>query len=344
MIKLQAVLTTIQEPTESVRALAAALSTYAAGLIVIGDRKGPSRFEIPSADFFPLERQHGLPFKLARMLPEGHYSRKNLGYLIAFERGAQCVYETDDDNAPLPRWEPRNETISAQRTHARRWLNVYRLFSDELIWPRGFPLDRIRDPKTCEHDADSSLENITAPIQQGLANGAPDLDAVWRLVFERPVDFKVAPSVWLPPGTYCPFNSQTTWWWPEAFPLMYLPSFCSFRMCDIWRSLVAQRCLWEMGRGLLFHAAEVFQQRNTHNLLHDFKDETPGYLNNDRIITVLNECTLSPGPENTRPNLRRCYLALVQASIIPSEEVPLIDAWLDDFDGVSTRINSRPSS
>ena len=38
--------------------------------------------------------------------------------------------------------------------------------------------------------------------------------------------------------------------------LMYLPSTCTFRMTDIWRSLIAQRCLWELGQGVVFHAAD----------------------------------------------------------------------------------------
>ena len=257
MTKLHAVLTTVQEPTESVRALADVLSKVDAELIVIGDRKGPSQFEIPSVDFCPLEKQVELSFRLARMLPTGHYSRKNLGYLIAFSRGAGCIYETDDDNAPLPGWAPRLQRVAAQKVAPRPWLNVYQLFSDKLIWPRGFPLDRIRNPETYRHDAGSPLETVNAPIQQGLANGAPDVDAVWRLVLDRPFDFEAGASVWLPPGTYCPFNSQTTWWWPDAFPLMYLPSHCTFRMTDIWRSFIAQRCLWEFGCGLVFHTAEV---------------------------------------------------------------------------------------
>ena len=175
---------------------------------------------------------------------------------------------------------------------------------------------------------------MRAPIQQGLANGAPDVDAVWRLVLDRPIDFEAGrPSVWLPPRTYCPFNSQTTWWWPVAYPLMYLPSYCSFRMTDIWRSFVAQRCLWEIDCGLVFHAAEAVQLRNPHNLLRDFKDEVPGYLENDRICQVLNARPLAAGEPHVGANLRACYAALVGAGLIPADELPLVDAWLADCGG-----------
>ena len=111
-----------------------------------------------------------------------------------------------------------------------------------------------------------------APIQQGLVNGSADVDAIWRLVMDREFFFEPRASVFLEPGNWCPFNTQTTWWWPVAYPLLYIPSYCSFRMCDIWKSFVAQRCLWELDMGIVFHAPEVYQDRNVHDLMRDFRD------------------------------------------------------------------------
>src|SRR5688572_25265586 len=101
---LVCVMTTIQPPTACARHLAEVLGERGAPLIVVGDRKGPARFELPGAEFYPLEEQRRLPYRLARKLPAGHYSRKNLAYLLAVGRGAGCVYETDDDNMPGPTW------------------------------------------------------------------------------------------------------------------------------------------------------------------------------------------------------------------------------------------------
>ena len=345
MTSLAAVLTTIQEPTSCVRTLSTALDRIKVRLIVIGDMKGPNSFPLPTADFYPLATQGDLAFKLAPLLPTGHYSRKNLGYLIAFGRGVGCIYETDDDNSPLPNWKIRTETVTAQKSEPRRWLNVYRLFTNDLIWPRGFPLDAVRASDTYTHDASMALQIVRAPIQQGLANGAPDVDAVWRLMLDHPVDFAPGPSIWLPPRTYCPFNSQSTWWWSVAFPLMYLPNYCSFRMTDIWRGLVAPRCLWELGMGLVFHSAEVNQLRNIHNLMLDFRDEIPGYLDNNRIVDVLNSCSLLPGERKVGDNLRLCYQALSDSLIIPPEEMALVDAWLSDTSAaVQTSYYGQPSA
>jgi len=328
---LACVLTTIQQPTASVRRLAQAVGREGATLIVIGDRKGPASYECPATEFLPIAQQQSLGFEITPLLPENHYVRKNLGYLKAMQSGAQCIYETDDDNMPLPSWAPRELVASLEPIEARSWANIYRLFSpDDLIWPRGFPLNLVSDETTFSHASVGSLLAIEAPIQQGLADGSPDVDAAWRLLLDREYSFPERPGFWLPPNTWCPFNSQSTWWWPVAYPLMYLPVNCTFRMTDIWRSLVAQRCLWALGCGMAFHGSEVLQERNIHNLMRDFKDEVPGYLQNERIAGILSETELEPGDEAVSRNMRTCYSALVEAAIMPKAELPPVDAWLAD--------------
>jgi len=344
---LNCVITTIQRPTASVRKLAAALANDSGQLIIVGDTKGPDAFDLGDINgfnssqltFMQIEAQLASGFKLAKLLPTKHYCRKNIGYLHAIRAGATCIYETDDDNAPMDSWNPRKEhvkslaVLKSSDTGTPSWLNVYRHFSDELIWPRGLPLDKIRSGQTEANDfaaAANSAGEIWAPIQQGLADGSPDVDAIWRLVLDREFTFKRSASAMLPPGQWCPFNTQTTWWWPIVYPLLYIPSYCSFRMCDIWKSFVAQRCLWELGTGVVFHAPEVWQDRNVHNLMRDFSDEIPGYEQNNQIAEILNGVSLQAGLENVAANLRACYQALIGEEIFPVKELPLLDAWLQD--------------
>lgn len=331
---LAAVVTTIQSPTPAVIALARQMQLAGRDLIIVGDRKGPLAYPLDGARFYSFEEQNNLEFKLGRLLPADHYGRKNLGYLQALAQRAECIYETDDDNAPLPSWQPREvdvEAVSAERTE---WLNAYRHFSGHYIWPRGFPLDEVSRSTDCGSLKKVLAHRVTAPIQQGLANGSPDVDAVWRLVLDAPIEFEDRPSIWLPPGSWCPFNSQSTWWWPEAYPLMYLPSYCSFRMTDIWRSFIAQRCLWELGYGVVFHGAEVFQARNEHNLMRDFSDEISGYLRNKELVGILRELRLQPGASAIGDNLRGCYRALAARGFFPEKELLLLEAWLDDLKAI----------
>ena len=330
-MSIACVVTTIQSPTDCIHELARRLGELSAPLYIVGDKKGPAAFDVPGARFYSINRQETLSYALARLLPVGHYTRKNLGYLLAIADGASCIYETDDDNMPNAHWSPREVVAEAQMMSPRSWANVYRVFSDDLIWPRGFPLDRITDEATFEHDAQAPSVSLRAPIQQGLADLSPDVDAVWRLLNTNEFYFRRGASLALPEGTWCPFNSQTTWWWPEAYALMYLPSHCSFRMTDIWRSFIAQRCLWAMGHSLVFHAPEAIQERNEHRLIADFRDEVPGYLQNDTIVEELGRLELASGTEAVAGNLVRCYERLIECEIFPPEELPLVRGWCEDL-------------
>lgn len=330
-ITLIGVTTTIQGPTASVRKVVSALNRVGSKLIVIGDKKGPARYEMEGVEFLPLAAQLVSVFNLARKLPVGHYARKNIGYLAAITQGAGSIYETDDDNAPLADWAPRTEIVQACSFADRGWMNVYRFFCDGNIWPRGFPLDAVRAQLSKSPRLSQEMTAVRAPIQQGLVNNSPDVDAVWRLVMDRSFNFQAGPSVLLPHGAWCPFNSQSTWWFPVAYPLMYLPSYCSFRMTDIWRSFVAQRCLWELDCGVVFHAAEVVQERNEHDLMRDFADEIPGYMRNRELAQTLESLDLEKGTQALVNNILRCYEALVSAAFFPAKELDLVNAWLFDY-------------
>ncbi|WP_319533719.1 STELLO glycosyltransferase family protein [uncultured Cohaesibacter sp.] len=330
------VITTIFEPTECVKELSRFHEAYNLGpLIVAGDRKGPLSFDLNNARFLDIDKQVSLFPEFATTLPTNHYARKNVGYLFAMKEGAECIYETDDDNRPNDVWKPRSINVEAPKIVAadKAWVNVYKYFTEAHIWPRGLPLDFVSapQPELQNHDG-----KVYAPIQQGLVDNSPDVDAVWRLLFDRPFDFDRSRqhSVLVPPNVWSPFNTQSTWWWPDAYPLMYIPSHCSFRMCDIWKSFVAQRCLWELGTGVVYHAPEVIQERNPHDLMKDFADEVPGYLNNRQIAEYLTGTALLPGTQNVSANLRTCYETLVGKGIFPEQELTLVNLWCDQIESL----------
>lgn len=328
---LYSVITTIQAPTAAVRKLNRRLLRYNGKLLIIGDSKGPFEYPVKEASLVPLAKQLSLDYKLPKLLPTKHYTRKNVGYLLSISHGAGCIYETDDDNCPTAGWQMRDEHTEASMVTRLHWCNVYRYFSDELIWPRGLPLDQIRSGKKGKMTALSKAKRTYSPIQQGLVNRSADVDAVWRLVLDKPVKFNKGGSVALAPGVWCPFNSQNTWWWPAAYPLMYLPSGCTFRMTDIWRSFIAQRCIWALGGCVVFHAPDAVQDRNEHRLIKDFEDEVPGYLLNDQFRGILDSLTLAKGLDSVGHNMLKCYEALVEKAIFPKSELKLVKAWLRDL-------------
>jgi hypothetical protein len=295
---------------------------------VIGDTKSPKDFELEGCDFYSVERQLGMGLSFPGICPTRHYARKNIGYLQAIRDGAKLIIETDDDNMPRSAFYeslgPR-QTIPALRDTG--WVNVYRYYSDLHIWPRGLPLDAVNDPLP---ELPSPTE-VYCPIQQGLADDNPDVDAVYRLLLPLSVTFRGPLRLALESNAWCPFNSQNTIFFEEAFALLYLPAYCSFRMTDIWRSFVAQRIAWENGWSILFREATVDQSRNDHSLMKDFEDEIPGYLHNRTIARTLQALTLKRGTEHIRANVRECYKALVEGGFVGEAELPLLDAWLGDL-------------
>ena len=299
-------------------------------VIIIGDTKSPADFDLPGARFLDIEAQYATGLSSARLCPTRHYARKNVGYLLAIRDGAGLIQETDDDNLPIAGFfDPVARAVAVPTVRQTGWINVYRYFTDGAIWPRGLPLDEIHRPLPAFEAL--AVEAADCPIQQGLANGNPDVDAIFRLIQPRDVTFRSDRRLALAPGAWCPFNSQNTAWFPDAFPLLYLPAHCSFRMTDIWRSFVAQRIAWENGWTILFHHATVWQERNPHNLMRDFEDEIPGYVNNARIAATLGALSLTAGPAAMADNLILCYAALTGLGVVGELEIPLLRCWLADL-------------
>jgi hypothetical protein len=102
-------------------------------------------------------------------------------------------------------------------------------------------------------------------------------------------------------------------------------------MTDIWRSFIAQRCLWELGYKMIFHCSEVKQLRNDHVIMNDFSDEVVGYLSNQNIRNILTGLKLKEGQECVFENLYKCYEAMVSNGFIGKEELNLVNAWSADL-------------
>lgn len=327
------VITSISSPNRILRTYAEECAKRGMRFIVVGDAKSPSDFAMANCDFWSLDRQKQSDFGLATKLPENHYARKNIGYLLALKKRPDVIIETDDDNLPQDGfWEERKLRSEARLLVGQGWVNVYKYFTSMNIWPRGFPLEHVWNdiPSVDTVEAQEAM----CPVQQGLSDGNPDVDAIYRLAMPLPVRFGASKSVALGKGSWCPFNSQNTTWFKAAFPLLYLPSYCSFRMTDIWRSYIAQRIFWECNWQVLYHNATVCQKRNKHDLMQDFRDELDGYLNNDGMCEELSEVGLKRGPENILENLIICYRRLVETGYLDKRELPVVETWIRDFETI----------
>ncbi len=325
-MKTAVVVTSISGPNEILQSIAKGCGRAGWDFYVAGDRKSPGNFHLEGCRFLDVASQKAVPFRYAELCPENSYVRKNLGFLQAISEGAELIVETDDDNLPLEDfWRERGRAVDADVAAGAGWTNVYALFSEGFVYPRGFPLPLVRQP------AGPVVQGgAICPIQQGLVDEAPDVDAIYRLIQGEAPPFIPRRPVVLGENVWCPFNSQNTAFFREVFPLLYLPAFCTFRATDIWRGFVAQRVLWSCGWNLSFHQADVRQIRNPHNLLSDFELEVPVYLQTQRMVEALESLPLARGAVGE--NLLRCYELLASIGVVGEREPEFVDAWLSDLE------------
>lgn len=260
--------------------------------VVVGDRKTPSNWTCEGVTYLDIDKQAELYPEFAALLPENTYIRKMLGYLFAIDNGAEYIFETDDDNIPYPDAATQIESDISTPTVARdsvasvgRWVNIYSLFQSQNCWPRGFPIQMLNDETT--NPVVRENPDDTWGVLQYLADEDPDVDAIYRMVVSDPVYFRREYKVSLENGTYSPFNSQATLWKKEFFPMMFLPLGVTDRVADILRGYMTLSALWARESTLCYSSPIVYQERNAHNLLNDFKLEGGLYENADRWAEIL---------------------------------------------------------
>lgn len=292
-------------------------------VVIVGDRKSVPIKEEDNLVFLSVSAQAKLGYRLLENCPYDHYGRKNIGYIYAIKQGADIIYETDDDNIPNRNWrEPEFKATSILETD-NIFFNIYSKFTDRQIWPRGLPLDEIQSsPSGTLRQAD-----VKVAVWQGLADRDPDVDAIYRLLNSDDVFFWQQEPFALDKNVYSPFNSQNTFWARESFPLMYLPLTVSFRFTDILRGYVAQRILWQNDLYLGVLGATVDQERNWHNLMKDFHDEIVCYTRVKELVEILSRIDLRA---NVPESLINVYRMLRDLRFVKSEEIKLLEAWLED--------------
>ena len=316
------VITSIYSPSPAVKKFSG-LSAYS--VIVVGDKKTPVDWEQRGVDFVPWNDSRLIDSRLAELIPFNHYSRKNLGYLVAMKEKPSSIIDTDDDNLPLDDFGFPNLSFEGETTADNLgFINVYQHFSKKKIWPRGLPvLDILK-----EFRLTNTFNRSEIGIWQGLANGDPDVDALYRLTDNSECIFEEQEPLVLGSGTWSPFNSQNTLFRPELFPLLYLPSSVSFRFTDILRSFIAQPITWSQGYRLGFTKATVFQDRNPHDYLADLLSEVPMYRSAGELPTIMGEVDL---PEKSILSaLTNSYEKLLKHRIVLRKELDTLDAWVEE--------------
>ncbi|XP_067669910.1 uncharacterized protein [Haliotis asinina] len=215
----------------------------------------------------------------------------------------------------------------------KKLFNPYRHFGQPTLWPRGYPLGSVGENITQEYE----LSHWKTPsIQQGIVNGDPDMDAIFRLTRKHThsrlnvtFDDRAPPAI-VPAGVFSPFNSQNTLFLYDALWALLIPSTTTVRVCDIWRGYWAQRLLWEMGGNLGFLPPNAFQKRNSHSYLSDAKDENDLYYQTERLVDFLSKwrCSLNKTFFDCMAELST---AMVQENFWREQDARLTYLWIQDL-------------
>ncbi len=321
---LYTVITSIQHPTEAVVAFAQIEHN---NVIVVGDKKTPANWDCRNVQYISVAEQNETPYALGKCLPYHHYSRKMFGYLEAIKKGADVIVDTDDDNIPkgdwaFPPFDGEQDVIQDNKGH----INIYELYTSQKIWPRGLPLRCIKQRTVDKSEV--SKKNIKVGVWQGLADGDPDVDAIYRLTNNEACYFEENRCYVLGKDSITPYNSQNTATRRALFPLLYLPAHVSFRFTDILRGLIAQPIMWLYDYHLGYTGATVIQERNVHDFFKDFESEVPMYLQTERVVELVS--AVIRRQRSLEDNLFEAYQTLLKAGIVCPDEIITLEAWLND--------------
>ena len=337
-IKSSLIITTINKPNRNIKRFSLLSKKKNWNLIIIGDHKSPKNFKINHGNYLDIIDQKRLEFKFSKICPLNSYTRKNIGYLLAIKKKSEIIIETDDDNYPKNNFfSDKKLKHNVYEITNKNWINIYDFFinKSEPIWPRGLPLDKIRDEKIKFSKNKKLLEFY---LQQGVCEGNPDVDAIYRLLNpEVNINFKNNKKVSLG-NSYSTFNSQNTTWFKEVFPLMYLPVTCTMRSTDIWRSIIALKIMLLNNNKILFGGPTMSQFRNKHDLIKDFIDEIPMFENNKLIFNEINNLKLKKGKKNYTKNMKIIYKKLVNMKLFKKNELKYLNAWIYDCEKISSSI------
>jgi hypothetical protein len=224
--------------------------------------------------------------RMGELIPYNSDNRRNVGYLMALDQGADVVVSVDDDNFPQPDhgWIEHHslvgEEIQAPAVHSSNgWYNICeRLEVDPVdVYPRGFPYHaRHQDPEIHE-----TTETGTVHANAGLWLGHPDVDAATCLIGDLESTAFTGESLLLGEDTWCPINSQNTAIAAEAMPAYYflrmgfpvLGGLPIARDGDIFQGLFLQACAKHLGNHVRVGTPIVDHDRNVHDYLGDLTGE-----------------------------------------------------------------------
>lgn len=281
------VTTTINPPTE---ALLKYLKKKDWRSIIVGDLKTPHNEysilerENENLTYLSPEYQENKYPDLSKAIGWNCIQRRNIGFVEAFNRGAEVMATVDDDNIPYDNW---GENLVVGKEIEIDCFEPECGIFDPLsvteykeLWHRGFPVQLLQQKNKI---ASLGKRKRKVLVQADLWDGDPDIDAIARISMNPEVKFNV--KGFYGSNKISPFNSQNTFLSREVIPCYSVLPFIG-RMDDIWGSYILQKFFPD---SVIYGPSSVYQLRNPQDLVKNLENEILGYRSSLNFIQNLNK-------------------------------------------------------
>ncbi len=286
--------------------------------LIIGDRKTPHgavadlaanlRMTGFDARYIGLEEQDQYMDRFPRMkplIPFNSDNRRNIGYLMAVEQGADVIVAVDDDNfVGDDDWYTGHALVGSTLqlktvASSNGWFNPCRMMELDppvVTYARGYPYAKRH---LAEEETFSTTEGRVV-LNGGMWLGDPDVDSLTRLTLPTRALRLSEDRLMLAPGTWSPINTQNTAFHRDILPAFYfvpvgdpVSGIAVERYGDIWAGFFAKKLIDHMGDRITFGHPACDHRRNVHNLLGDLELEFWSIIATDPLAEMLRSWPLT---------------------------------------------------
>lgn len=254
--------------------------------IIVGDTKTPHvsyrklEDKYKNVIYIDPEEQEKDYKQLSDLIGWKSIQRRNIGFVKAYNLGADVIATVDDDNIPYDTWG--EDLLIGKKVSVDLYESENGVFDplsvtkSNHLWHRGYPIELLQTRHKVQNIGKKEIKVL---IQADLWDGDPDIDAIARLTFRPEVKFSEITSPYAS-GAMSPFNSQNTFLAREVIPFYAVLPHIG-RMDDIWGGYIVQKYFPD---SLVYNKASVYQDRNAQDLITNLEKEIIGYRNNLKLI------------------------------------------------------------
>src|SRR5262249_15418694 len=266
--------------------------------IIIGDRKTPHDevrklsnrltdrgFDVTYVDLEEQEKYMDRFPHMKPLIPYNSDNRRNIGYLMAVENGADILVAVDDDNWAMDEdWYAGHAHVGLNRRYktiscSNGWYNPCDLMENkprQRVFARGYPYNKRHVPNEQTH----TFSEGRVVLNGGLWLNDPDVDSLTRLTTPVVAETVKEDRIMLAPGTWSPINTQNTAFHRDVLPAFYfvpvgdpVGGLPVERYGDIWAGFFAKKVIDQVDDRITFGRPACDHRRNVHRILHDLELE-----------------------------------------------------------------------